>query len=359
MRSLAQHRFRRISRSGAGSAIEFERGVTPERFRARIALFLACALFLTPSLNSLAEEPAEPVLWREPGDIASRSLLYGSGGKRDQPHGTMVFAEEDHAGSNPKFYLRDQESTKWTAKIGIEAKPETAASHLLWAVGYFTDEDYFVPGLTVERMPAHLQRGENLVGPNGMIDNVRLERHVKDLKKIGHWKWKDNPFTGTRQFNGLRVMMALMNSWDLKDENNTIYQGSGNAPGKIYVVSDLGASFGTTGYSWTQAMGKGNLNSYRHSRFIKKVHPEFVDFNVPTRPALLYFFHVPGLIQRLRMRWIGKHISREDAKWMGGMLSRLSSEQIQEAFRSAGYSPQEVEGFTKVVEERIAELNKL
>ena len=121
-------------------------------------------------------------------------------------------------------------------------------------------------------------------------------------------------------------MMALMNSWDLKDENNAMYERTSEADDqhKIYVVSDLGASFGTTGYSWTQAMAKGNLKSYSHSKFIGKVHPEFVDFNVPTRPALIYFFHLPGLIHRLRMRWIGRHIPREDAKWMGDLLSRLS-----------------------------------
>ena len=363
MRSLIQPRIRLITRPAADSANGNERRAPYARFDvwpARIVLLLAFASLLTAALHTLAEEPGDAILWREPGDIASRNLLYGSGGKQDEPHGTMVYTDEDHAGTNPKFYVRDRESTKWTAKMGIEAKPETAAAHLLWAVGYFTDEDYFVSGLAVEGMPAHLQRGgDNLVGPNGMVENVRLERHLKSLKKIGNWKWKDNPFTGTRQFNGLRVMMALMNNWDLKDENNAIYQRGGDRPAKIYLVSDLGASFGTTGYSWTQAIGKGNLNSYRHSRFIKKVHPEFVDFNVPTRPALLYFFHVPGLIQRLRMRWIGKHISREDAKWMGGLLSRLSHEQIQDAFQSAGYSPQEVEGFAKVVEERIAELNKL
>ena len=71
-------------------------------------------------------------------------------------------------------------------------------------------------------------------------------------------------------------------------------------------------------------MAKGNLKSYSHSKFIRKVDPEFVDFNVPTRPALIYFFHLPGLIHRLRMRWIGRHIPREDAKWMGDLLSHLS-----------------------------------
>jgi hypothetical protein len=61
----------------------------------------------------------------------------------------------------------------------------------------------------------------------------------------------------------------------------------------------------------------------------------------------------------MRMRWIGRHIPREDARWIGDLLSRLSPEQIQDAFRSAGYSPQEVDGFSKVVQERIAELTRL
>jgi len=329
------------------------------------ALFLACALLVIAHPYGSAETPAaanpDSLLWREPGDITARNLLYGAGGAQDQPHGTMMFIDEDHAGTNPKFYVRDKDGTKWTAKMGVEARPETAAAHLLWAAGYYTDEDYFVPRLTVEGLPSHLQRGQNLIASNGTIENVRLERHLKGRKKTGHWEWRHNPFTGTRKFNGLRVMMALMNSWDLKDENNAVYEwGAGaDGPRKIYVVSDLGASFGTTGYSWTQAMAKGNLKSYRHSRFISKVQPEFVDFNVPTRPALIYFFHVPGLIQRLRMRWIGRHIPREDAKWMGDVLSHLSPGQIQDAFRAAGYSPQEVEEFAKIVQDRIVELTRL
>jgi hypothetical protein len=49
----------------------------------------------------------------------------------------------------------------------------------------------------------------------------------------------------------------------------------------------------------------------------------------------------------------------KDAQWMGQLLSQLSPEQIHDAFRAAGYSPGEVEGFSKVVEGRIAQLNKL
>jgi len=44
---------------------------------------------------------------------------------------------------------------------------------------------------------------------------------------------------------------------------------------------------------------------------------------------------------------------------MGDLLSRLSSQQIHDAFRSAGYSPHEIEDFTKIIQERIDELTKL
>jgi hypothetical protein len=357
MRCLSQ------SRLGVNQNIDaHNRGPAHSRERLRMrsalnALFLACTLLLVGS-DAIAEEE-NAAIWSEPGNIAQRNLFYGAGGEQDQPHGTLSFVEEDHEGSNPKFYVRDQDGTKWTVKLGVEAKPETAAAHLLWAVGYYTDEDYFVPQLSVEGIPSHLQRGQNLIEPQGRIENVRLERHIEGQKKIGNWKWKDNPFSRTRQFNGLRVMLALMNSWDLKDENNAIYERKQADPREVYAVSDLGASFGTTGYSWTHAMAKGNLKSYRHSKFIKKAGPEFVDFNAPSRPALIYFFHVPGLIHRLRMRWVGRHIPREDAKWIGDLLSHLSSQQIQDAFRSAGYCPQEVEGFSKIVQERIDELTKL
>ena len=59
------------------------------------------------------------------------------------------------------------------------------------------------------------------------------------------------------------------------------------------------------------------------------------------------------------MRSIGKHVPRADAKWMGELLGSLSHDQIHDAFRAAGYSPQEVEAFSADVEQRIALLKSL
>jgi hypothetical protein len=306
-----------------------------------------------------------PVLWREPADIESRNLTYGPGGERHQPHPPFTFVKEDLDGSNPKFDVKDQDGVKWKVKLGAEAKPETVACRLVWAAGYFTNEDYFLPTLRVNGMPAHLKRrgADKFIEPDGSMLDVRLKRHGEGEKKIGTWEWRNNPFTGTRELNGLRVMMALINNWDLKDENNAVYRekrsGGGEGPELTYMVSDLGASFATTHLVRGHEKAKGNLESYKSSKFIRKLDGDFVDFDDPHRPALVVLVNPHEFVSRLNLEWIGKHIPRADAKWMGQLLGKLSPSQIRDAFRAAGYTPEEVEGFASVVESRIAELNNL
>jgi hypothetical protein len=292
-------------------------------------------------------------LWRDPGDISRRDLFYGAGGKSRQPRGKFTFVKEDMGGSQPKFIVRDEDGTKWKVKLGEEARPETAATRFIWAVGYFTDEDYIVPLLRVANMP-RLHRGRHKVAPDGSMRNARFERHFNDAKKIGQWRWLRNPLTGTRELNGLSVMMALVNNWDLKESNTSVYaMKDGAAP--MYVVSDLGATFGTTGLTIPDR--KSNLDTFMRSKFITKVTPEYLNFATPSRPPLITVFHLPYFIGHIQMRSIGRHIPREDARWIARLLARLSPRQIRSAFQGAGYSPAEVEGFGQVIQNRIAQLH--
>ncbi len=337
-----------------------------------ITLFLTCLLLAVPGSiaakkkDKVASDGGEitgaPVLWREPVDIASRNLLYGPGGQEHAPHGAMTFVSEDMEGTNPKFVVKDEDGVKWKLKLGAESKPEPVASHLVWSVGYFANEDYFLPEVQVNGLPAHVHRGQKWISGNTLRD-VRLKRYLAGEKKIGIWEWRNNPFADTRELNGLRVMMAVINNWDLKDLNNAVYRekhsGEGSGPGLVYMVSDLGASFGTTYFERSHEKAKGNLESYQRSKFIRKVDGDFVDFDDPHRPATMIAFNPHEFVSRLNLEWIGRHIPRADAKWVGELLGKLSPEQIRDGFRAGGYSPEEVEGFATVVESRIAELNKL
>jgi hypothetical protein len=209
-------------------------------------------------------------------------------------------------------------------------------------------------------MPAHVHRGDHLIARDAagtaVIVNVRLKREPKGEKKIGTWRWRSDPFSNTRELDGLRVMMALLNNWDLKDANNSIYHVDG---ANIYMVSDLGASFGTIGARRTHAVAKGNLESYRRSKFITRITPDYVDFATPARPAFTYLTDPKEYFERLRLRWIGKHVPTDDVRWIARILAQLSDRQIHDAFRAAGYASEVVDEFAGLVEERIAELNKV
>jgi len=296
---------------------------------------------------------ATAALWRDRGDVASLNLLYGAGGKEHEPGGKFTFVQEDKEGTAPKFEVVDEQGVTWKVKLGEETKSETAASRLVWAAGYFTDEDYYLPELRVDKM-AKLARGHELVSADGVIHGARLERSIKGQKKGGNWSWFKNPFVDTKEMNGLRVMMALINNWDLKEVNNAIYEQKG--AGSRYVVSDLGATFGETGNPAVRS--KSNPDDYRDSQFIQKVTPDHVDFVLSSRPLFITVFDVPNYVTRTHMEDVVKKIPVADARWLGKLLEPLSDEQLRDCFRAAGYSPEAVEGNAAMVKERIRDLNR-
>jgi hypothetical protein len=301
-----------------------------------------------------AQPPGVAVLWTNPVDIQTRNLFYGPGGSAHVPHGPFTFVKEDLAGTNPKFVVKDPDGVKWKVKLGIEARPETVASRIVWAVGYYANEDYFVANLQVNGMPAKLHRGQKMIGPNGTVQNVRLKR--EDEKKVANWPWRRDAFTGSREWYGLRTLMAVINNWDLKDENNAIYDETRK---RIYMISDLGASFACSNRCWPRNETKGNIEKYQRSEFIRRVTPETVTFATPGRPRFLYLVNPKEYWMRIHLEWIGKDVPRADAKWMGTLLSRLSQGQIHDAFRAAGYSEQQIDAFSSVLESRIAALTDL
>ena len=303
--------------------------------------------------NPAANQPA--VLWRQPGDISTLNLVYGAGGSEHapDPNGTYTFDKEDMEGTSPKFDVKDGQGVKWRIKLGQEPQAETAATRLLWAAGYFVDEDYYLPEIKVEGLPT-LHRGQSFVSEGGIVHRVRLERKNKEIKKIGNWDWFKNPFVGTRELNGLRVLMALLNNWDLKTINNAIYLVDGE---QRYLVSDPGTAFGKTGNSISRS--KSDLKGYEESKFIEKETPVEVDFVMHSRPFLPTIVNLPNYQKRSKMEDVTKHIPRADAKWLGHLLGQLSEEQIRDCFRAAGYTPDEVKGYSQEVEKRIAELKAL
>lgn len=301
-------------------------------------LLIGFLLLLIVALPTFAQEkkqkskkkaPSGPaVLWREPTDLESRNLLLGAGGERMKPNLRRVtFIEKKSGGYSTKYRVKDASGNEWVAKIGKEAQPDTAANRLVWAVGYETEVAYLVPRLTIQG--------------KGTFENVRLEARPKSINRGDEWKWDDNPFTNTPQFQGLKVMMLLINNWDIKDSNNVILGARNPSTGtseRRYIISDLGGSLGKTGGIFSRSRNKPV--DFIKSNFIESVRGNVIDFNYGGKSKSLF-----------------DNITVTDAKWIGGLLARLSDEQIQDAFRAANYPPDEVLAMSQAVRRRINALN--
>jgi hypothetical protein len=301
-----------------------------------MVLFAVPVLFAQKDKNknrtaktTLPDAPA--VLWREPADIASRDLFLGPGGEGMRPDLSHVtFIRKETTGHTTKYRVRDGQGRVWVAKLGNEAQSETAASRLVWAAGYYTDITYFLPEVTVEG--------------KGTLKNVRFEARPKEIKRFDvEWDWDENPFKGKPELQGLKVLAVVLNDWDLKSANNRVVLVHDEATGNDelrYIISDLGATLGKTGNSITH--NRNSPKDYAHSKLVKKVEGDKIVFD----------FHATH-------DNILSNVTVADAKWMGQILSRLSDQQISDAFKAANYSANEVDVLTKTFRARIEELANL
>jgi hypothetical protein len=295
-------------------------------------LFLIASTFPTQAQKKDQKEKkvytGPAVLWHAPNDIESRNLLLGAGGEPMKPDLSKVtFVAEKKGGWSTKYEVRDGKGNEWVAKLSKEAQPETAANRLVWAAGYETEIVYLVPELEIQG--------------KGTFQNVKLEARPKDVKRDGDWPWQGNPFDGKPEFQGLKILMVLINNWDMKDDNNAILATKGvTTSERRYIISDLGATFGKTGGVISRSRNKPS--DYVKSEFVKGVKGNIVEFHYGGKNGKLF-----------------DNITVANAKWLAGWLRRLSDDQIRDAFRAANYTTEEVEMLAVAVRARINTLANL
>ena len=269
-----------------------------------------------------------PVLWRAPADISSRDLYLGPGGASMRPDlRRITFIKEEKGGYSKKYRVRDGAGREWVVKIGKEAQSETSAIRLLWGVGYLTEVNYLVPRVTIPG--------------KGTFTNVRFEARPEEWDRVGEWKWKQNPFVGAPEYQGLKIMMALINNWDLKDANNVIIQTRGDSE-LWYAISDLGATFGhasTTPLFWRLTRSRNNPEKYAGSKFVEKVKGDRVVIHFGGKNS--------GLMKNITVR---------DAQWLSRLLAQLSDQQIRDAFRAANYRQDQINLLARTVRARSNQL---
>ena len=315
-----------------------------DTLRKQTAVFLALILLL--AADGAAQKKGKdkdktdsaptgtPVLWQK-ANTSGLDLYNGPGGDAMKPDlSNITFIERDMKGHNKKYRIKDGQGRVWVAKLGSEARSETAAVRLLYGLGYETEINYLVPEITIPTV--------------GTYKNVRLEARPDGVKRLDPWSWKSNPFTGTNELQGLKIMQVFMTNYDLLDMQNQVLRTEGpNGKELHYIISDLGSTFGKFGSNNLPIffrLGRSNDKpaDWKKSKFIKGVKNDHIQFATT------------GMKSRALM----KDITVAQGRWLYEQLSQLSDKQIGDAFRAANYSPVEVDILTAATKRRIDELDR-
>ena len=304
-----------------------------------------------------------PVLWRDPGDVSSRDLKYGPGAAHLAPVAPFTFVKEDTVGASPKFRVKDANGVSWTVKLGPEAQSETVATRLVWAMGYFAEESYYYERVEIKNL-TKLSRGQEFVS-GSTVRGARFEPRRPGVARGAIWDWLKNPFVGTREFDGLKVLMVLLANYDTRLENNRVLHQKHSGTGEMearYVVTDIGATLGKVGGLGGKRV-KNSLPDFQTSKFIVGVENGIVEFDYSTSPKgagkFASFFNPGYGKSQANKEKAMRRIPVENAHWIGEMLSQLSDEQLHDAFRAANYDESTRQGFVKVLRERINALAAL
>jgi hypothetical protein len=287
-------------------------------FPAVVAMYWPfCTAQVHPTLPASNIEMSE--LWVEPQDLATRDLFYGPWGRENAPVADVPyrFVKPKTSGTNPGMTVTDTDGREWSVKQaspdperGDEGPVEVTLSRVLSAVGYHQPPVYYLHSFTL--IDGTGRRTE----PGGRF---RVDHPL--LKDLGDWSWQQNPFVGTRPYQGLLVILLVFNSSDIKNSNNTLYQYRGElGPRRWFVVRDLGMALGTTGRLKPR---RNDVDLFEREAFITEVTDGTVRFNYR------------GWHQEL----LRSRITVDDVVWATDLLSRLSQAQWHDAFRAGGYEP--------------------
>jgi hypothetical protein len=264
-------------------------------------------------------------LWQQPSDLGQLDLFAGPEDvAAPSANDTFEFQSVKTSGFSPGYDVTDAAGQEWSVKLGPEAQTEVVASRLLWALGYHQPSVYYVPHWTL--------KGGPMPGPQA---GARFRPKGGDLKTDGVWSWQRNPFVGTQPYRGLIVLMLLLNSTDLRNDNNIVYkfQTADDQKVRLFAVKDLGATFGETGIYRPQ---RNYVDGYEHEPFLVQ------DANGRVK------FGYRGLHRELL-----KQVTAEDVRWVCGLLDRLSPSQRRDAFRAGGYSPDVTERYLAALDARV------
>jgi hypothetical protein len=296
------------------------------------------------ALACLVMPATAQVLWKEPPPATHADWVWGPGGQVLEPRPPFQFVKEKPAGTNPKIEVRDAAGRTWIVKFGAEVHADTFAPRLLHAVGYATTPTYFVASGSIAGIQG-LKRSKHFISKSGEFRSARFKLHTPEGRGGDRaWSWAENPFLGSHELGGLKILMMITSNWDAKDSRDGEGESNnGRIPPDWYAVTDWGASFGKTGGYFSRA--RWDWVSYRlqDATFVR----------LTPAGALAWGFK-------------GKHgqditsgVQVEDVRWLLTYLSRVTDEDLSAGLSASGASAPVAREFTLCIRERIGQLKRV
>jgi hypothetical protein len=291
-------------------------------------------------------------IWREPTDAETSDLRFGPGGAEGAPVPPFRFVEELFSGSQPCAAVRDARGRLWRVKWGHEAKPEAFAVRFAWALGYFAEVTHYVDRGTIDGAVG-LRRVQHCIGPDGAFQDARFEledRNVRMLFNEHSWAWNDNPFLGTPQLHGLKIVNMLLSNWDTKDRRD-VSRGSNTAIFE-HRVSRWGREARYLITDWGGAMGKWGSNVVARDRWDPEgFEAQTANFVTGVSEGWVSFGY-----QGQRTSEIARGISVDDAAWFYDTARRLTEPALRGGLIASGATEEEADRFARALVDRLRQL---
>jgi hypothetical protein len=307
----------------------------------------------------------QAAIWRDPGDVGRRDLSKGPG---QPPQPPFHFMEEHDTGSQPCVSVRDATGREWRVKWGSEVRTETFGTRLAWALGYFSEQTHFIPEGEISGS-RELRRAKDCIDEQHRFTQARFELSESGVIKhfdAHSWAWNDNPFVGTHELNGLKILLMLLSNWDNKDvrdvargSNTAIFEYPLNADAASpksrarsksaraltearYLIIDWGAALGAWGNNVVQR-GRWDVSAYaaQNESFITGVEADGT---------------VQWGYQGQRTADATEGITVESVRWFYRLAGQLTDEQLHNGFLASGATPDEAGYFTAAMRGRIDKL---
>jgi hypothetical protein len=229
----------------------------------------------------------------------------------------------------------------------VEVKSEVLASRIVWASGYFAGVDYYVSRAAIRGLPA---TPASQASREGGLGSARFQLWQDGYVSGPGWSWDDNPFVGTRELQGLKILVMLTSNWDNKDardaedgSNTALVNGrQGGRAVLRYLVSDWGSSLGQWGrpYFYRDSWNCGAYATQTPS-FVLGVRNGFVEWGFKGT------------------RDVGDGITVDDVSWLVQYTGRITDAQLLQGLRSVDANATESACYLKAIRARINRLREI